>query len=95
MWGDLRFIVPSAQQCCAELYPAIAMASATLIPATISPDIRDGHLREFGELLEDAFGCDFHIFDGGSGDPLHVARDVPFNHADWQPELIRRRCPFG
>lgn len=38
------------------------------------PDLR---LRDLRDALDDAFGCDFHVFDADAGSLLHTARNTP------------------
>jgi HD-GYP domain-containing protein (c-di-GMP phosphodiesterase class II) len=49
------------------------------------PDLR---LRDLRDALEDAFGCDFHVFDAETGAAIHVARSLPRCEQAGQAEIL-------
>jgi HD-GYP domain-containing protein (c-di-GMP phosphodiesterase class II) len=66
------------------------MTSASLIPVTPlapAPTV-DPRLGELRDALEDAFGCEFHIFDAEGDLLLHVAPDLPACDELWQQAAI-------
>jgi HD-GYP domain-containing protein (c-di-GMP phosphodiesterase class II) len=65
------------------------MGSATLTSTTPNAQDHPEHVRQIVDALEDAFGTEFHLFDGETGSILHFAENVPFNDEGWQLELIQ------
>jgi GAF domain-containing protein len=49
------------------------------------PDLR---LRDLRDALDDAFGCDFHVFDAEAGSLLHTARNLPKCEQPGQAEIL-------
>lgn len=61
--------------------------TATSLTAPTS-HVVDVRLRELRDALDDAFGCEFHVFDVESGTPLYVSQKVPRCDELWQQELL-------
>ena len=49
------------------------------------PDLR---LRDLRDALDDAFGCDFHVFDADAGILIHTVRHLPLCELPGQPEIL-------
>jgi HD-GYP domain-containing protein (c-di-GMP phosphodiesterase class II) len=65
------------------------MESATLALVHTDRPVRNVRVRHVVDLLVPAFGTEFHLFDGETGEMLYYAPTVPFNEEGWQVELVQ------
>jgi len=61
---------------------------STLGLTTITSHGPDLRLRDLRDALDDAFGCDFHVFDAQAGGMLHTARNTPVCELSGLAEIL-------